>query len=354
MVHGSTRASRAMPLRSPIGLPVILSLLATVVLAAPTPAAAHHSFAAHFQMDTMVEVEGRVTDIQWVNPHIKIHVEDANGQRWEVEAGPVNLLTRMGVSRDKFVIGDRLRVRGNPGRGDERVIWVSNILLSDNTEILANPRAEPYWGSSAVGDASAFFEAGDLSLPEGDKRSFFRVWSPPLEQFPRPRGDPKLTAAGVAAQARYGIDKQVVADCETPGMPFAMVSPYPIELVDRGDRIVIRAEAYDLERVAWLQPPEVAPGPTALGYSLARFDGNTLIVDTTRIHYHSYGDLGPAQSDRSHVVERFTLSDDGLKLDYEVTVTDPEILVEPWLWGGSFIYREGAELKAWKCGASLP
>ena len=223
MVHGSTRASRAMPLRSPIGLPVILSLLATLVLAAPTPAVAHHSFAAHFQMDTMVEVEGRVTDIQWVNPHIKIHVEDANGQRWEVEAGPVNLLTRMGVSRDKFVVGDRLRVRGNPGRGDERVIWVSNILLSDNTEILANPRAEPYWESSAVGDASALLEAGDLALPKGDKRSFFRVWSPLLEQFPRPRGDPKLTAAGVAAQSRYGIDKQVVADCETPGMPFAMV-----------------------------------------------------------------------------------------------------------------------------------
>jgi len=353
MVHSSTKASRATPHRSPAGLPIILGLLVTAVLASPARVAAHHSFAAHFQMDTMIEVEGRVTDVQWVNPHIKIHIEDADGQPWEVEAGPVNLLTRMGVSRDKFTVGDKLRVRGNPGRSDERVIWVSNILLSDNSEILANPRAEPYWGSSAVGDATAFFEAGDLSLPEGDERSFFRVWSPLIDQFPRPRGDPSLTAAGAAAQARYGIDKQVVADCETPGMPFAMVSPYPIELADDGDRIVIRAEAYDLERVAWLEPRETAPEPTPLGYSLARFDGNSLIVDTTRIDYHSYGDLGPAQSDRSHVVERFTLSDDGLKLDYEVTVTDPEILVEPWLWGGSFIYREDAELKAWNCGASL-
>jgi hypothetical protein len=136
-------------------------LLAVAELALPSRAAAHHYFAAHFQMDRMIEVEGRVTGVQWGNPHIKIHIEDANGQAWEVEAGPVNLLTRMGISRDKFVAADAVRVRGNPGRDDSRVIWVSNILLSDRTEILANPRAEPYWGASAVGDASAFFAAGE-------------------------------------------------------------------------------------------------------------------------------------------------------------------------------------------------
>jgi hypothetical protein len=46
-------------------------------------------------------------------------------------------------------------------------------------------------------------------------------------------------------------------------MPFAMVSPYPIELVDRGDRVVIRTEAYDLERTAWLTPPRDASGADA-------------------------------------------------------------------------------------------
>jgi hypothetical protein len=71
-----------------VGLPAVLL---------SAGAAAHHSFAAHFQMDTFAEVEGRVTDVRWVNPHVKIFVRDAAGDAWEVEAGPLNLLTRMGI-----------------------------------------------------------------------------------------------------------------------------------------------------------------------------------------------------------------------------------------------------------------
>ena len=332
-------------------LPKNIKISAAVfLLTVPAVAAAHHSFAAHFLMDRFAEVEGRVTRVEWVNPHIRIIVEDASGETWEVEAGPVNLLSRMGIDSDTVAVGDTIRARGNPGRRNNHVLWVSNILLADNTEILAAPGSQPYWGSEAVGDASAFFEAGELALPAGGERSFFRIWSPLISQFPRPRGDPSLTAAGEAAQARYGIDSQAVADCDVPGMPFAMMSPYPIEFEQRGDRIAIRGEAYDLGRVAWLEPLPSEPAPSPQGYSLARFDGDTLIIETTRIDYHSYGDLGPAQSDRSQVVERFTLSADGLELEYEVVVTDPVMLAEPWVWGGGFIYREEAEIRPWNCG----
>ena len=98
------------------------------------------------------------------------------------------------------------------------------------------------------------------------------------------------------------------------------------------------------------QPPANLPDASPLGLSVARVMGDELVVETSRIDYHSFGDLGPAQSDRSHVVERFKLSADGLRLDYDITVTDPVILAEPWSWGGSFILRDGAELKKWNCG----
>src|SRR5690606_39934268 len=68
----------------------------------------------------------------------------------------------------------RSRVRGNPGRRDPQALWVSNILLADNTELLASPGAEPYWSTNAIGDASGFFVAGDLALPPGGERSLFR------------------------------------------------------------------------------------------------------------------------------------------------------------------------------------
>ncbi len=314
-------------------------------------AAGHHSFAAVFLMDTVTEIEGRVTALDWVNPHIKIHVAGSDGQNWEVEAGPVNLLSRMGIEKSMIGVGTTIRVRGNPGRRNARTLWVSNILLPDGTELLAAPGAQPHWNSTGVGDASAFFVAGDLKLPDGSARSFFRIWSPLISAFPRPRGTPVLTDEGRRAQARYEGGEQAVGDCEVPGMPYAMMSPYPIEIVDQGARLLIRGEAYDLTRTVELQPQANAGGASPLGSSAGRFSGDELVVETTGIDYHSYGDLGPAQSDRSQVVERFKLSADGLTLDYEITVTDPVMLAEPWLWGGSFIYREGAEIKPWSCGA---
>ena len=329
-----------------------MSKLAGAVLGllASSGAAGHHSFAAHFQMDSFAEIEGRVTEVDWVNPHVKIFVRDNAGEIWEVEAGPLNLLSRMGIERGMIEVGETIRVRGNPGRRDARTLWVANILLPDNTELLAAPGATPHWGNAAVGDASAFFVAGELALPAGGERSFFRIWTPLITAMPRPRGAAVLTAEGQRRQARYESGEQAVADCEVPGMPFAMMSPYPIEIVDAGDRILIRGEAYDLERVVYRQPPASLPSASPLGLSVGGFVGDELVVETSRIDYHSFGDLGPAQSDRSHVVERFKLSADGLGLDYDITVTDPVILAEPWSWGGSFIYRDGAELKKWNCG----
>jgi Family of unknown function (DUF6152) len=324
---------------------------ALLVALLSSPAAAHHSFAAVFQMDTVTEIEGRVTAVHWINPHIKIDVAASDGQSWEVEAGPVNLLTRMGIEKSMLEVGATIRVRGNPGRRNARALWVSNILLPNGTELLAAPGAQAHWGSRTVGDASDFFVAGDRKLPAGSARSFFRTWSPLISAFPRPRGAPPLSDEGRRAQTRYEGGQQAVGDCEVPGMPYAMMSPYPIEIVDQGNRLLIRGEAYDLTRVVYLEPPANPPAPSPLGLSVGRVSGDELVIETSRIDYHSYGDLGPAQSNQSRVVERFKLSADGLNLDYEVTVTDAVMLAEPWAWGGSFLYREGAAIKPWSCGA---
>jgi hypothetical protein len=336
-------------MRTPLPIVSITATLLGVLLA--SPATAHHSFAAVFQMDAVTEIEGRVTAVRWVNPHITIDVTGSDGQAWTVEAGPVNLLSRMGIEKAMLPLGTNIKVRGNPGRRNARHLWVSNILLADNTELLAAPGARPYWGAKTVGDASVFFAAGDTALRAGDQRSLFRIWSPLISAFPRPRGAPALTEAGRRAQARYETGEQAVGDCEVPGMPYAMMSPYPIEIARQGDRLRIRGEAYDLTRTILLAPPVTTPAPAPLGSSVAQLTADELVIETSAIDYHSYGDLGPAQSHRSHVVERFKLSADGLKLDYEITVTDPIMLAEPWAWGGSFVYREGAELRAWNCGA---
>src|SRR5262245_18527438 len=121
----------------------IISAGAVLVCAAlASPAAAHHSFASVFDMSTNKEIEGRLTKILWVNPHIKIYVAARDGQTWEIEAGPVNLLSRMGIEKSMLKIGETIRVRGNPGRTNARALWVSNILLPNGTELLAAPGAQ--------------------------------------------------------------------------------------------------------------------------------------------------------------------------------------------------------------------
>lgn len=317
----------------------------------PRAALTHHSFAAHFLMDTFEEAEGRVTDVEWTNPHAFIHLEDAAGERWEIELGPVNLLTRLGIERDMISIGETIRARGNPGRQDARLLWTSNILLADSTELVVGPRAEPYWTGEVVGDTSVF--DGEASAGAVEERSFYRIWTPPITSFPRPAEDPSLTARGIEAQAAYGIDNQAIGDCENVGMPFAMMSPYPIELVDRGDDILVRSEYNDLERIVHKRELQSEPEPSPLGYSRARIEGDDLIIETDRIDFHSYGDQGPAQSAQSRVIERFTLSADGREMAYEILIDDAVMLSAPWRWAGRFVLREDAELKPWNCGEEL-
>ena len=334
-------------------LSVAAALMCTVLVCAAfvSPAAAHHSFAAAYDMATNREIEGRLTNIRWVNPHIKIYVTARDGQTWEGEAGPVNLLSRMGIEKSMLKVGETIRLHGNPGRNNARMLWVSNILLPDKTELLFTPGAQPQraWASKkTVGNPNVLSEPGDRTATT--ERTFFRTWETSIEKFPKRLGEPVLTDAGRRAQARYESGKQAVADCEVPGMPFAMVSPYPIEIVQQGDRVLIRGEAYDLKRVVHLKAPASPPAPSPLGLSVGRIMGDELIVETSRIKYHSYGDLGPAQSDQSHVVERFKLSADGLRLDYDITITDPVMLAKPWSWGGAFLARKGAAIKPWNCG----
>ena len=325
--------------------------LIALALACPPISSAHHSFSALFEMERTIEIGGRVTEIRWLNPHIKLHVEQPEGgETWEVEAGPINLLSRMGIERDLIEVGDTIRVRGNPGRKDPRALWVMNILLPDNTEVLANPTAQPYWGASAIGDSTQFFEAGPLAPRTGADQSIFKVWSTLITSMPLPQGPAALTAAGRQAQAAYDRGDVPFADCEPPGMPLAMGGPYPIQLVDQGERILIRMESYDQERIVHMSAPAVEPEPSPLGFSLGRREGDVLVVETSNIDYHTFGDLGPAQSRQSRVVERFKLSSDGTELFYDATMTDPVNLAEPWTWGGSYLHREGEQLRRWNCG----
>jgi hypothetical protein len=81
---------------------------------------AHHSFQATYDMDSMIEIKGKLMQMNFRNPHASIMVmapdEDGNMQRWGVEWGGATLLMRQGLTRTSFKPGDEVIITGQPSR----------------------------------------------------------------------------------------------------------------------------------------------------------------------------------------------------------------------------------------------
>jgi hypothetical protein len=112
-------------------------LLVAVVLITGVSAWAHHSFAATYQEDKMVTIEGKIVQFQFRNPHSFVTVEapDADGKmyRWGVEWGGAGQLGGQGVNRYTLKQGDVVTISGNPGRNpaDHRVRMLTLRRKSD-------------------------------------------------------------------------------------------------------------------------------------------------------------------------------------------------------------------------------
>jgi hypothetical protein len=74
---------------------------------------AHHAFAAEFDGKSPVLLRGKVTRVEWINPHAWVHIKDnTTGQDWMVEGGTPNTLLRSGIDRNSLKPGTEIIVRG--------------------------------------------------------------------------------------------------------------------------------------------------------------------------------------------------------------------------------------------------
>ena len=95
-------------------------LLTLITLLSANSTLAHHSFSAEFDIDKPVSLSGKVTKMQWSNPHgwIYIDVENADGSmtNWALETSAANNLIRRGWKRDHLVAGTVIQVQGFQAR----------------------------------------------------------------------------------------------------------------------------------------------------------------------------------------------------------------------------------------------
>lgn len=260
-------------------------------------------------------------------------------EEWEVEFGSVNTVERIGVTRDMVPVGERVSVYGRLGRDGLTAMFANSIILPNGEELPLQAGIERRYGLTE----SAFRDARNTDATE--RADIFRVWLP----FERPNtgaGNTQypLTEAGRATLADWDPENDPALRCIPPGLPTAMDNPYPVEFVDRGDVIELRLEEWDGLRTIYMQGGG-EPAQPRMGRSVGRWEGPTLVVETTGMAWRYVDDLGTPQSEDAVIEKRFTLSDEGVRLDWVARVTDPVNFTEPVVMEGAWTWVPGHEIK---------
>jgi hypothetical protein len=100
------------------------TLVLSGLLLAVAPTWAHHAFQAEFDSNKKIKLQGKVTKMEWINPHTWIHIEvvgeDGKVEEWMVEGGTPNVLLRRGFTKNSLEVGTEVIVDGNLAKNGNR------------------------------------------------------------------------------------------------------------------------------------------------------------------------------------------------------------------------------------------
>jgi len=129
---------------------------------------------------------------------------------------------------------------------------------------------------------------------------------------------------------QHWIDRDPELKCYLPGTPRAMYMPYPFQIVQGGKQIQMAFAFSNASRTIHFDKVTGPPVDTYMGHSVARWEGDALVVDVTDFNGRNWLDrAGNFHSDKLHLVERYTLQTPDV-IRYEVTIEDPDVFTRPW------------------------
>jgi hypothetical protein len=290
----------------------LLSAAVAAVLAAP--ASAHHS-QAMFDNSQELIFKGTIARFDWVNPHmyIVINTTDPDGKPVQIEGEGLGITQALvdGLKKDDLKPGMAVVMRANPNRGGfGKQVRVLDVTTED-------------------GEIHPFYAANTRTRELTPAKSLEGHWAPnraalgagfgAMARFP-------LTPEARAAQAKLAADGL----CYVEPIPFLAVLDELRTIEIKSDRVVMKFDntgdnvTRDIPFAA-SHPANVKP--TRQGSSIARWDGDTLVIDTVAFEPDPSG-LGmntPASAGK-HTVERLALTADKTRLRYEITIEDPTYL----------------------------
>jgi len=288
------------------------------------PAIAHHSRSI-YDLTRSITIEGVVTEFEWANPHVYLYVEARvdGGEPvvWEIENGSTTAMGRRGWTRDSFVPGDRVSVEANPSKDAGRYTAVVSTVTKSGITWIGRGRLADAYSQSLDSSVTADGLTGTWVVPQGELVGYF---SEP-DAWP-------LTPVASAAVERYDdLSMNPQIQCISRTAPWVMIFP-SVQRIDVGDTIVtIRSEYDTVERTVQMNVgSHDGAAFTHQGHSIGWWEGEALVIDTTRYSDHRSGNArGVPSGSRKHVVERFELNPDRTSLTYSFELEDPDHLATP-------------------------
>ncbi|MEP6962196.1 MAG: DUF6152 family protein [Acidobacteriota bacterium] len=336
-----------------------LTILGVSLAAATASLMAHHSMTAVYNDAAPVTINGTITKFEWANPHVWVYVDAAGSGaqvKWEIELASRTELRRSGWTGESLHVGDVVTIAASRARDNSRHARAKTITLANGTKLsdssVAAPRAkqtsrpapkwpnghvrlgaEPgqfgYWANpskvslyeTTAGNIAMNYEGILANIADAGKVAPFQPWAKALYVY----------------RQKNFLKDDPMAVCLPPGGPRQFQAPYGIQFLEdpTRPRVFVLSRGgnrnwrhIDLDGRALPNGEDVTP--TFFGYSVGKWDGDTLVVQTAGLlerFWFSNGGLPHSESAR--LTERISRPDyDTLR--YEVTIDDPGAYTRPW------------------------
>jgi len=149
----------------------------------------------------------------------------------------------------------------------------------------------------------------------------------------------------------HWLERDPEIKCYLPGLPRATYMPYPFQIFQSPSALFMAYEYAGAVRNIYLKDPGPPPIDAWMGQSVARWEGETLVVDSNGFNDSTWFDrAGNFHSDKLKLVERFTRTSPDI-ISYEATIDDPNVFTKPWKMSMPLYRRaeKNAQLMDFKC-----